>query len=99
MTIVFEELNKRIIILAYHMDTDINFLCKKKYEYLEQSGMDKKQINFIKSVDDRTLKTWRQTVIRQFFSAYPRQMHALLPFSDWASAQRYVVGSFDEDNE
>jgi hypothetical protein len=98
MSIVFEELNRRIITLAYSMDTDIEFLCKKKYEYLKESGMAKKEVDFVRSIDDRTLQTWRQNVIRQFFAAYPRQMHGLLPFSDWASAQRYVLESFDEEN-
>lgn len=98
MNIVFDELNKRIIMLAYHISTDVEFVCKKKYEYLEKSGMDKKEIDFVRSIDDRTLHTWQQTVIRQFFASYPRQMHGLLPFSDWNSAQSYVLETFEEEN-
>ena len=98
LSLVFEELNKRIILLAYHMDADMDFLCKKKYEHLRESGMKPADIDFVKAIDDRTLKTWRQTVIRQFFAAYPHQMHGLLPFSDWASAQRYVIASLEKEN-
>jgi hypothetical protein len=98
LTLVFEELNKRIILLAYHMDADMDFLCKKKYEHLRESGMKPAEINFVKAIDNRTLKTWRETVIHQFFAAYPRQMHRLLPFNDWASAQRYAIDSFGKEN-
>ena len=98
LTIVFEELNKKIILLAYHMNSDMEFVCKKKYEHLEQSGMAKKEIKFIREIDNRVLVSWQRGIIQKFFTAYPRKMHGILPFKDWNSAVQYALDSMNRED-
>ena len=98
LTIVFEEMNKRIIMLAYLMDGDMDFIRKKKYEYLKEGGMAKKELQCIKDLDDRIVSTWNDGIVRRFFTVYPPSMHRILQFHDWDSAVKYAAENIKKES-
>ena len=57
------------------------------YELLER---DEKYIEFQKTIDEREIKSLKNTVIRNYINSVPPRYNHLIKFSDWDSAMLYL---------
>jgi len=57
---------------------------------LEIAGKDEKFIDFQKKLDQKELKSLKNTIIRNFINSVPPKYDNIIPFSDWDSAMLYL---------
>ena len=70
-----------------------------KYMAMDMSGKDKKFIDFQKSLDEKELKSLRNTVIRNFVNSIPPKYNSSVPFSDWDSAMLHLESELNNQRK
>jgi len=74
---------------------EIQQLKHMHYDLLER---DQKYIDFQKTIDEREMKSLKNTVIRNYINAVPPRYNHLIKFHDWDSAMLYLDKLLKERN-
>ena len=69
-----------------------------KYMHYELLERDEKYIEFHKAIDERELKSLRNTVIRNYINTVPPKYNRLIEFHDWDTAMLYLNKLLKERN-
>ncbi len=69
---------------------ELKYLC---YELLER---DEKFIEFQKQIDERGVKTLKNSVVRNFINSIPKNYNGLVGFHDWNSAVEFFNKTLEE---
>ena len=75
-----------IVVLA----EDVAFMREVKYMNLEKAGATPSQIEIVKTIDDQTLRNWKESVINKIIHAYPHSYRDRLAYNDWKGALKYL---------
>ena len=80
------------ITLRLAMDAvkDVEFIQDLKYQNMKDLGLDDGQIEIIKVIDNKILKSWKQIVIKKIVNSYPDSYKSNLLYNDWAGAEKYM---------
>ena len=70
-----------------------------KYLSYEMLDRDKKYIEFQKLVDEKELKSLRESLIRDYINSIPKKYGHLIKFHDWDSAMSYLNNFLKEKNK
>ena len=74
---------------------EIQQLKHMHYDILER---DQKYIDFQKAIDEREMRSLKNTVIRNYINAVPPRYNHLIKFHDWDSAMLYLDKLLKERN-
>ena len=74
---------------------EIQQLKHMHYDLLER---DQKYIDFQKTIDEREMKSLKNTLIRNYINAVPPRYNHLIKFHDWDSAMLYLDKLLKERN-
>ena len=61
-----------------------------KYEVLKLAERDEKYIEFQMYIDEKEMKSLKNTVIRNYLNSVPPKYNNMLKFHDWDSAMDYL---------
>jgi len=76
--------------LASDAAEDVEFIHEVKYKSMRDIGLDDRQIEISKVLDNQVLKAWKDLVIKKIISSYPDSYRSSLLYSDWAGAKKYM---------
>jgi hypothetical protein len=78
-----------LLMLTKNIQTaqEIQQLKQMHYELIDR---DEKYIEFQKKIDDREIKSLKDTIIRNYINAIPPRYNHLIKFNDWNSAMQYL---------
>jgi len=77
----------RLCVTILH---DISFIQTLKYEQLRKSGVEEKEIQLIKDIDEETIDNWKNSVILKFKQSLPAGVRGSFSFNDWSGAMKLL---------
>ena len=82
-------INDCIIFMAKNLQNvyEIKYL---KEEAMRLSGRDDKYIEWQAKIDEKEIKSLKNTCIRNFVNSIPPKYNHLIEFHDWESAMEYI---------
>ena len=69
-----------------------------KYMHYEILERDQKYIEFQKAIDQREMKSLKDTIVRNYINTIPTRYNYLIKFNDWDSAMLYLNNLLKERN-
>ena len=90
LSLFAEELNMSMLRLIKSVLDDMLFIKQSKYKTMRQAGIAEDKIEQVKSFDDQAYHSWKNNLMNQFLSAYPRTLYHTVKFSDWDEAMKKI---------
>jgi hypothetical protein len=69
---------------------DVEYVQETKLKLLRDLNTSEEQIKFIRSIDERTFNTWKESVIIHFIAAYPGKYRRQIEFRNWKGAMNQL---------
>ena len=84
-----------LIILARNIQS-VYEIQKLKYMCYEILERDSKFVEFQKQIDEKEIKSLKNTLIRNFINSIPSRYDSMIEFNDWDSAMDYFDTALKE---
>ena len=81
-----------LLMLTTHEIQQLKYM---HYEILER---DEKYIEFQKAIDEKEMRSLRNTIIRNYINTVPPRYNRLIQFNDWDTAMLYLNKLLKERN-
>tara|TARA_B100001123_G_scaffold390971_1_gene468989 strand:+ start:50 stop:448 length:399 start_codon:yes stop_codon:yes gene_type:complete len=79
-----------LLYMCSKLVEDVAFLQEIKNSHMRKAEFTDEQIREFKSVDERYLTNWKNSVILSLVKRAPPHFRSMLPFTDWREAMRFM---------
>jgi len=87
---IFRQLLAHLLLMCVGIIEDVEFLKQLKRDQMVESKFTREQIAKFEEVDDRTLASWKNSVILSLISKAPRPFQTMMPFKNWNDAVSFL---------
>ncbi len=84
------EVGLYILNLCALIEYDVAYMRALKYKQLLESGVKEEELTLIKSIDERTIENWKNSVVLKFRQTLPRSVRGVFGFKDWQGAMKLL---------
>jgi hypothetical protein len=88
-----QEVVAHCLLICVKLIEDVSFLKELKRKQMRQADFTDEQIHQFEEVDQRTLTNWQDSVILSIVSAAPPRFRAMMPFTNWKEAVKFLKES------
>ena len=86
--LLLTEITAQILKLIGSTADDVVFMKTMKFKFLEDSGLETKEIVRIREIDEQIYNNWKASTITKLIAHYPRKFRTMLKFYDWIGAMK-----------
>jgi len=88
------EINEQTIKLIGSLESDLMYIHAMKYNNMIETGVEDKNVELAKKLDELAIKAWRKACVEKFFSFYPSRLHPVLPFKNYEEALTVLTDNY-----
>ena len=79
-----------LLLMCMKIVEDVAFLEEVKRQHMQSAEFTPKQIRQFQEVDERTLTSWKDSVILSLVAKTPPNFRSMMPFKTWREAMEFV---------
>jgi hypothetical protein len=93
---MFHTVLTHMLIMCVSIIEEVSFLNQLKTKAMSEADFSSKQIKDFEEVWDKTLTNWQDSAILSIINRAPPRFRAMMPFSNWKEAVRFLEKALKE---
>ena len=86
VSLLIRDIVIRCLVLIAAIVEDVSYMRTLKYKIMVENNIEEEEIEAIKSIDEKALHVWKTNTIATIINAFPKELKAVIDFSNWDEA-------------